>query len=132
MQKKFSQFKLLYAEISQKLNAGFTYLEIVNFLKNDYQLDLTVKTFGSYLYRYKKSKPNSAEFGIEKQNEPSKAIVVSNAAALETTEQSDTLGEVIPHSNAVSLKNLNSKADILMQEALKANKPKGAIKWKLV
>lgn len=124
MQKKFSKFKLLYPEIHQKLQDGFTYQEVINHLKDNHNLDLSPKTFDSYLYRYKKANPNPVlELPINSDNSK---VVVDNAE-IKTSALSeqvvDANGE--KHENnfhVTSLKSLNERADSHIREGSKLNK----------
>lgn len=50
MQKKSSLFKHLYPSIERKLEQGFTHAEVIEFLRNEHNLELAKKTFSNYLY----------------------------------------------------------------------------------
>ena len=52
MKKKSSVFKRNLPEINQLLKSGHSYLELVDYLKDEKDLDLSLSTFKLYLHRY--------------------------------------------------------------------------------
>lgn len=52
MTKKSSVFKKNLPEINQLLKSGHSYLELIDYLKNEKELDLSLSTFKLYLHRY--------------------------------------------------------------------------------
>lgn len=60
MIKKSAAFKHLYPVISSKLKAGYTYEGVIKFLKDNHNLDLSLKTFNGYMYRYRNKVENGS------------------------------------------------------------------------
>lgn len=61
MQKKSSVFRICLPEINRLLRIGHSHNEVIEFLKNEKGLDLSIMTFGNYLYRYNKCENTSSK-----------------------------------------------------------------------
>lgn len=106
-QKKSRRFFLLLPVIEQLIHEGYTQQSIVEKLKIDHELDLSLNTFKSYLYRYSSKNGKAQE---NPHSDSKKTIYKSNFLS----QFSDVKKQVDPEpSSIMSLKERQgSRGDI--------------------